>query len=69
MGVLPVGCEARVWFVIIDDRYIRWRCTDRNCEDARDAKSEGRRAFHMYDIRTGAQWTEEEPDREAEQAA
>ncbi len=58
MGVLPVGCDDAVRFVIIDDRFIRWRCTDKNCGDVQEARDLGCHAFHLFDLESGTQWSE-----------
>lgn len=60
-NAVPVGCEGHTSFLLIDRRYIRWRCMDRNCPDVRDARKRGMWAFHVHDIVTGESWTEDEP--------
>ena len=59
-NVVPIGCDVRVQVVIIDGRYIRWRCRENHCPDAITAKRHGTRAFHIYDLETGEQRTEYE---------
>lgn len=59
-----IGCDGRTVAVLIEDRYLRWRCTDyRNCAHAAKARRENRWAFHVRDLLTGDVWDEEEPVR------
>ena len=62
---VPVGCEGHTEFLLIDGRYIRWRCTDRNCPDVQRVKQRGAWVFHVFDTRSGKRWTEVEPVRGA----
>ena len=47
-----VRCEARTHAVVVDGRYLRFRCTERSCPDVREAKSDGGRVFHIWDLHT-----------------
>ena len=60
---LPIGCDGHTHVVLIDGRYLRWRCTDRHCPEAQTAKRCGLWAFHVHDMVTGGRWTETEPVR------
>lgn len=60
-AVQRIGCSGHTHFVIIDGRYARWRCKDRNCDCAAKAHATGQWAFHVHDLQTGEQWTEWEP--------
>ena len=60
---IPIGCDGHTHVVLIDARYLRWRCTDRNCPDARRAQRRGVWLFHVHDTHTGERWNEEEPVR------
>ena len=59
-----IGCDGRTIAVLIDDRYLRWRCTDyRNCEHAAKARRENLWAFHVKDLVTKKRTDEFEPSR------
>ena len=56
--MVPIGCDVRVQVVIIDGRYLRWRCTHNHCPAVVKAKASGLQAFHVHDTVTGDQRTE-----------
>jgi hypothetical protein len=58
---VPVGCDGHTEFLLIDERYIRWRCTDRNCPEMLAAKRRGMWLFHVFDTVTKERTNEEEP--------
>jgi len=60
-NAVPVGDPGHVDFLFIDGRYIRYRCTDRNCPERRAARERGNHAYHVFDTVTHERWTEEEP--------
>jgi hypothetical protein len=51
-------CPARHHARIVDDRFLRIRCTDRNCPYVREAKPLGLQVFHVWDLETRAEWTD-----------
>lgn len=61
LAPVRIGCPARVHSILQYGRFLRWRCTDRNCPEVRDAKSRRVKVFHVYDLETGKQWTDTEP--------
>lgn len=61
LASVKIGCPARTSFIRQHGRFLRWRCTDRNCPDVRDAKPKGLQVFHVYDWDTGKQWTDVKP--------
>lgn len=63
-----VGCVGHTHAVLIDRRYLRWRCADRNCPDARKAHGKGLWAFHVLDLETDEIRSEFE-DRQGNRAA
>lgn len=63
---VAIGCEGHTHVVLIDGRWLRWRCQDRHCPEAQAAKGRGLWAFHVHDTLTGGRWTEPEPVRTPE---
>jgi len=47
-GVVPRGASTG---------RLRVRCKDRNCPESQMAKRTNRKAFHVFDVSTGKQWT------------
>jgi hypothetical protein len=60
-NAVPVGAPGHVDFLFIDERFIRYRCTDRNCPERKQARARGNHAYHWFDIVTHRYWVEEEP--------
>lgn len=56
--VSKVRCADHVHAWIVDERYVRIRCTGRRCKDAKLAKQRGERAIHVFDIISKEQTTE-----------
>lgn len=56
--IVKFRCSDHVHAWVVDDRYIRIRCTGRRCKDAVLAKQRGERAIHVFDIITRKQTTE-----------
>ena len=67
--VVPVGCDNAVVAVLIDGRYLRWRCTHHRCLAEADARRRRVRLYHVQDMQTGRRWTEEEPASQQKRAA
>lgn len=63
-----VGCVGHTHLIIRENRYLRWRCRDRHCEDAEKARATGQRAFHVFDLETRTIETEFE-EAEGKRAA
>lgn len=61
-GWEPIGCAARTHLILVDSRFLRWRCVDRNCPDVVEAKRRGAKAYHVKDLIERKQWTEYESD-------
>jgi hypothetical protein len=55
------ACTARVHVWTVDGRYIRRKCTDRRCPEARWAKQHDQIAIHVWDQQSDVMWTEYEP--------
>lgn len=65
--ISKVACEARVHFWVVDNRYVRWRCRDRQCPAVIKAKHDNQIAMHVWDLVTNQVWDDFEAAEPQEQ--
>jgi len=58
---VPFGAPGHVDFVVIDGRYVRYRCKHRTCPEREAARLRGEYAYHVVDVVTHLAWFEYEP--------
>lgn len=57
-----LSCDGGVHAALDYDRFLRIRCTKSGCPDCRDAKADGYRTYHVWDLQNpGRKWSEWEP--------
>jgi hypothetical protein len=61
--ITMLACVGQVQAIVIDDRCVRWRCTDIRHSAVPEVRQHGALAFYVFDIVTGAITNKEEPER------
>lgn len=64
--VQVLRCKARTHAIAHYQRFIRVRCRDRTCPDVQSVRGTGTKVIHVFDLESGAEWTEFEPGNRQE---
>lgn len=59
--VRVLRCKARTHAIAHYERFVRIRCRDRTCPDVQAVSGTGTKVIHVFDLVSGAEWTEFEP--------